>query len=344
MKSSFGFGKAALTACVIAGIGMLNGCGVNVVVSSSPSLVAPGATEDLKIKLVNPSRCPVGGVEALGIAYVSVADLQTGNQFLTDLIQGIVGAACSGQSVQVPSGITCMVVADHIECNLDHDVFPGDGAPDVVGSFPLSLGSMRLMCERSGSHISCPLPSHAGASGEVSAALSTDPLNCMSFGSYVQCLGGDIAGGDMVMTTIPVTAPLDRSGPLFNVVFAGASQLGVCKSGSRQGEPCGGDSDCTGAGVGSCGSGICVDTMTNQTTGAGCDVDGDCGSGATCVACRASQPQLLTLGVGCSAITISPSIAPTVSSRGLYAAALLLLGVGIVGMRLQRVQRKAEAR
>jgi hypothetical protein len=294
-------------------------------------MVPAGGTVDFKIKLTNPSRCPVGNVQALLIPFTTLADFgESTDPDLLNLFQSLVLAACSGQPVEAPGGVICHIDGGMLIC----DFVDFATAPEVIGDISLPLGGRRVACHRAGSRVTCQLPMLPSTNGEASGAVSTATLVCTPSGDEAQCTASSLAGGEMVMANVSLTAPPGISGTFQNLVFAGAFKLGVCKTGADQGQPCNGDSNCTGGGVGSCGEGICVNDMSDETTGVGCDVTADCGTGASCVACRGDGPSI-PLGIACSGIGVNLAAAPTMSPWALATATFVLLAIGVVAMRRQ---------
>ncbi|HVM94842.1 MAG TPA: hypothetical protein VMT89_00570 [Candidatus Acidoferrales bacterium] len=316
--------RTAAVAGTIILMGVLAGCGINVSVTTTPSTPGIGQQVDMKIKLTNPSQCPAGNVEALAIPFVTLPLLPNDNglyQTLNDLI----GAACSGQPLEGPGGIICHIVDGGLVCEGS-----GDMAPDSSGSTSFTLGRSGITCQRTGSGFKCPLPTGPPAGADASGA---DTLLCMNGGDEAFCEIGTLGGGQMAMTDLIFNVP-PPPGAYFDLAFAGAAQLGVCKSGTNQGNPCSGDGDCGGV-TGSCGDGICVDDMTQQPVAKGCSSGGmDCSAGTSCVVCVGSGDSL-PIGIGCDSVVVQGAPAPTMSRWGLVAVAMVLLAIGALGIRMK---------
>lgn len=324
--------RVAVVGMVVCGLTALAGCGVQVDLTSTPSQVTQGQPVNFTLKVTNPSKCPVGNVEAALIPFFPVEEISLSSDPSIDtaLHEGLQGL-CTNQPFQIP-GYDCNFVSGDLVCN---PTSPDTTAP-TSGPIPLSSpASDILSCEHQGSQVVCkirPLSQTMGAS--VSGNTIALPA-CVPLGNdYVICLFGDLAPGASSTTDIAVPAGRPRL-RLDNFFVAEAGEQGVCKDGSRAGQPCNEDADCTGGSMGSCATGICIDNTT-QATGNGCATNMDCGMNETCTQCRPNQQNLTDIALACTQTDVLASApAPVMSRWGLAAAVIALLGVAMVGLRFR---------
>ena len=320
--------------CLVA----LNGCGLTVDLSSTPNEVNAGGQVDFTIKLTNPSKCPVGSVTAELVPFVPLNETNVidGDPNLDRQIREALAAVCTGQSFTV-EGINCIVQNGQLFCDLDGGGFPLNPSGLKTSGKPADASPFgaALACQSDGSRLACKLPSFESMTSKAPVRGPMPSLSCFELDPVSQeigCAVDQIATGGSVMANVSLNAP--GYGHVFdNFLFAQANQRGVCKDGSRAGEPCDVDDDCTGGSTGSCATGICIDDMT-QATGHGCNITGDCPMGQSCVACESPGITAASLDCTQTVVPFTPAV-PAVSMRGLAIAVIALLAVAFAGLRLR---------
>jgi len=324
--------RVAAAGVALCGLTVLVGCGVQVDLTSSPAQVTEGQPVNFTLKVTNPSKCPVGDVEAALIPFFPVEEISLSSDPAIDtaLHEGL-NALCTNQPFQIP-GYNCNFVGGDLVCN---PISPDTTAP-TSGPIPLSSPAADILsCEHQGSQVVCkvrPLSQTMGAS--VTGSPVTLPA-CVPIGNqFVVCLFGNLDPG--ASASIDIALPASRARlRLDNFFVAEAGEQGVCKDGSNAGFPCDGDADCTGGSMGSCATGICIDNTT-QATSHGCTTSMDCGMNETCTQCQPNQQGLTNIALACTQTDVVASApAPVMSRWGLAAAVLALLSVAAVGLRFR---------
>jgi hypothetical protein len=316
----------------------VTGCGVQVELTSSPDHVTQGEPVNFTIKVTNPSKCPVGDVNAVLIPFFPLPEISlSGDPTIDDAIHQAFQALCTDQPFQLP-GLTCQFVNGQLVCQ---NTGPDTNAP-VNGEVPLtSPAADFLSCQREGSRLTCKIRSISSALGTNAAGSPITLPSCVTLNNQMgeineitECTIGDMAPGASFTTQVTLSA-LRHGHILDNLLIADAGQQRVCKDGSRQGQPCDVDMDCTGGSMGSCATGICIDNNT-QATGAGCNTTPDCGATESCVQCQPNQPGISNVGLDCTQTEVFASAgAPVMSRWGLAAAVVALLAVASIGLRLR---------
>lgn len=328
--------KAVGVAVGMLGLVGLNGCGLRAELTANPTSVTTGQNVDFTVKLTNPSVCPVADVQAFVLPFFRLDDIDvTGAPETVQLIFDILSASCSGAPFELPNGIECNISGGTIVCE-DTGMATG---PDVFGDATLtSKQGLQINCQRAGSRLTCQLPAIEGL-GAALATASTSGLACVPSFPGAACSngGGQVGPGQSISGTVSLPAPL-TSGSVQNFVFAGASKTGVCKAGTTNANlACNSSADCQAASMNTCGTGIC---QNGPTPGAGCDNDGECGSGGTCPQCRTDVGMMMApVPFACANLFIFGATAPVVSPAGLLALVVALgsVGVLVVGARRGRV-------
>jgi hypothetical protein len=315
-----GLGVAIALAMVV-----VSGCAIEVTLTG-PSTAGSGTPVQMDLGLRNASQCPVGEIEAIVFAFIpeDEIEIESDDEGLEELLRELFSALCRGTSFELPDGFVCRVEGEGIICEDDTALStPGGGSATV--STP--RGTI-LTCQRSAGSVQCQGPALLTGANTVSAAQT---ILCAQLGDTAFCGVDVLAPGQSIGEQLTFTAPTEP-GTYFSLAFGGSFAGGVCMDGSNVGQACSDDTDCPAGTADNCGSGICVDDVT-EATGAGCNVDGDCDTGESCVACQTTDLDGLFLPIACFETQVASLTAPATSSWTLVGSVLAILALGFFGLR-----------
>jgi hypothetical protein len=319
----------------------LNGCKIDVDLTSQPKVVAPGEPVTFDVQVTNRSTCPVGRVVSLLFPFVPrnyfIGHIQDPGcrQVLTEAAD----AFCTGRSYQFPDAEAgCRIEEGELICEIDGNIppLPAEGPVAV----PATSGENAVTCETREGSVVCRIPESiyvdllnaAEAQSEESAA----PFECEQDPSgIVRCFVMALDPGETKSDR--VTLAPEGEGAYRNWVLSFAElDGGVCgPAAPRPNLPCERVFSPCAVG-GACLPGICVG---GTTAGYGCNPanPSHC-PGGSCTACGASDPNQVQAALACTTtVATLPLGAPAMSWWAMLTGIGLLFGAG--GLSFHRARR-----
>jgi hypothetical protein len=333
--------SAVIASVILTAVIALNGCVIDVDLTSEPKVVAPGEPVRFDLQVTNRATCPVGGVVSLLFPFVPRNYFidQIANPALRQTLSNAADVFCTSRSYEFPDGdARCRIEEGELICEIDgNKILP----PGYYAQAPVALsgtwGDNEVTCETTETSVLCRIPESLYADALRTATAESEEslgsLHCVeTSGGIVICVAALLDPAETKSDHISV-APAD-AGAYRNWVLSFSTVAGgVCSGpGLLRNLPCDAGSPCPG--IRTCRPGICAG---GANAGYGCTTGGDCPDGS-CSQCELPDEGEVQAGLSCTtAVATLPLGAPAMSWWAMFAGIGLLFGAG--GLSLHRARR-----